>query len=79
MTNVPAFQGLGHAEGMLKMMAFIEAFNNVLDGTLDATLEMEDAASRLCYIEVNAGPEPRLELIGRQCCAIDLWRWLGDC
>jgi hypothetical protein len=53
MTNVPAFQGLGYADGMLKMMGFIESFNDVLDGTLEATLEMEDAASRLCYIEAS--------------------------
>eukprot|EP00045_Choanoeca_perplexa_P009829 m.96233 g.96233 ORF g.96233 m.96233 type:complete len:194 (-) comp15044_c0_seq12:131-712(-) len=60
MTNVPAFQGLAHADGMLQMMGFMEKFNDVLDGTCEATLEMEDAASRLCFIEARGEADAHL-------------------
>ena len=53
MMNVPAFQGLDHAECMMKMMQFMEQFNEVINGTMDATLVLEDTQNSLCYIEVS--------------------------
>ncbi|EDQ91264.1 uncharacterized protein MONBRDRAFT_6354, partial [Monosiga brevicollis MX1] len=52
-TNSPAFQQLDQAEGMVKLMEFVQQLDEVIEGTMDATLVLEDTQDKMAFIEVR--------------------------